>query len=77
MGSISLRNIPDEVHLRIKSVAKTRGVSTEEAARQLLDEATRPVEKISEVISAFVKEMDVKFPTLERRQDAIDAAVFE
>lgn len=77
MGSISLRNIPDEVHLRVKSIAKTRGVSTEEAARQLLDEATRPVEKISEVISAYVKEMDVEFPTLERRQDAIDAAVFE
>lgn len=77
MGSISLRNIPDDVHRRLKSEAKIRGVSTEEAARQLLDEATRPVEKVSEVIAAFVKEKGVEFPDIERSQESIEAAVFE
>ena len=77
MGSISLRNLDDDVHRRVKSEASIRGVSTEEAARQLLDEATRPVEKVSAVIAQFVKERNVEFPDFERRQDPIDGAVFE
>lgn len=77
MGSISLRNLNEDVHRRVKSEAAIRGVSTEEAARQLLDEATRPVEKTSTVIAAFVKEKGVVFPDFERSRDEIEAAVFE
>jgi plasmid stability protein len=54
MGAMALRNIPDDVHRRVKSVAESRGISVEEAARQLLDEATRPAESISQVIGAFI-----------------------
>ncbi len=77
MGSISLRNLDEDVHRRVKSEANIRGVSTEEAARQLLDEATRPVEKTSKVIVEFVREKGVEFPECERFQDPIEAAVFE
>lgn len=77
MGSISLRNLDEDVHRRVKSEAKIRGVSTEEAARQLLDEATRPAEKVSQVIAEFVKERDVEFPEFDRGKDPINAAVFE
>jgi len=77
MGSISLRNLNEDVHRRVKSEAIIRGVSTEEAARQLLDEATRPVEKTSAVIAAFVKEKGVVFPDFERSRDEIESAVFE
>jgi len=77
MGSISLRNLNEDVHRRVKSEAAIRGVSTEEAARQLLDEATRPAEKTSAVIAEFVREKGVVFPDFERSQDGIEAAVFE
>ena len=77
MGSISLRNLDDDVHRRVKSVATSRGISTEEAARQLLDEATRPIEKVSAVIAQFAKDRDVEFPDIERRKDSIDGAVFK
>jgi len=77
MGSISLRNLNDDVHRRVKSVAAIRGVSTEEAARQLLDEATRPAEKTSEAIAKFVLKKGVEFPDMERFDDPIDGAVFE
>lgn len=77
MGAMALRNIPDDVHRRIKSVAESRGISVEEAARQLLDEATRPAERISQVIGAFVKEKGVSFPDIARKQDSIEPAVFE
>ena len=77
MGSISLRNLDDDVHRRVKSVATVRGISTEEAARQLLDEATQPVEKASEVIAAYAKKLGVNFPKVERFSDGIDGAEFE
>ena len=41
MATLTVRKLSDEVHLRLKFVANQRGVSAEEAARQLLDEATR------------------------------------
>ncbi|MFG5379620.1 FitA-like ribbon-helix-helix domain-containing protein [Yoonia sp. R2-816] len=77
MGSISLRNLDEDVHRRVKSEARIRGVSTEEAARQLLDEATRPVENVSAVIAEFVKARNVEFPEFERSNNPIDGAVFE
>ena len=76
MGSISLRNLDDDVHRRVKTVASTRGISTEEAARQLLDEATRPVEKVSKVLANFVKERSVEFPIVSRSQDLPEPAEF-
>ncbi len=76
MGSISLRNLDEEVHRRVKSVATTRGISTEEAARQLLDEATRPTEKVSQIIANFVKEQSVEFPKISRSQDVPEPAEF-
>ena len=55
MATLTVRKLSDEVHLRLKFVANQRGVSAEEAARQLLDEATQPADKLGDSIAAFNK----------------------
>ncbi len=77
MGTMTVRNLPDEVHRRVKFVAVQRGISTKAAARELLDEATRPVERVGDIIADFVKRMKVDFPEIERSQEPLEAADFE
>ena len=42
MGSMIIRNIPDEVLLRLKERAKIAGKSTEQLAREALAEKAKP-----------------------------------
>lgn len=42
MHSITVRNVPDEVHRGLKARAKLHGRSTEAEIRAILDEAVRP-----------------------------------
>lgn len=77
MGSMTVRNIPDEVHQRLRSVAKERGLSTEEAVRQLLDEATRPATRLGDLVMTYARSLDVDFPVLERSQEQIAVVKFE
>ncbi|UWQ77424.1 MULTISPECIES: FitA-like ribbon-helix-helix domain-containing protein [Roseobacteraceae] len=76
MATMTVRNLPDDVHRRVKFIAGQRGISAEAAARELLDEATRPAERLGDVVVAFARELDVDFPEIERRQDPIEAADF-
>jgi len=77
MGNMTVRNLPDDVHRRLKFEAVKRGVSAEEAARQLLDEATRPEEKIADIITSYVRQKGEDFPDIKRNQETISAAAFE
>ncbi len=77
MATMTVRNLPDEVHRRVKFVAFQRGISAEAAVRELLDEATRPAERVGDVIADFVKRMDVDFPEMVDRQETLEPADFE
>jgi len=77
MGNMTVRNLPDDVHRRLKFEAVRRGVSAEEAARQLLDEATRPEEKIANIITSYVRQRGEDFPDIRRDRESISAAEFE
>lgn len=76
MATMTVRNLPDEVHRRVKFIAGQRGISAEAAARELLDEATRPAARLGDVAVAFARELDVDFPDVERSQEPIEAADF-
>ncbi|MCY3829971.1 MAG: hypothetical protein OXF89_12630 [Rhodospirillaceae bacterium] len=77
MATMTVRNLPDGVYRRIKSIAADRGVSAEAMAREILDEATRPAERLGDVIAAHVRDAGVDFPEIERRREPIDGAEFE
>lgn len=77
MGTLTVRKLDEVVHSRIKFVAKQRGVSAEEAARQLLAEATRPAERLGDAIADFNKSKGLGHFELERKQDQIEPALFE
>ena len=77
MATMTVRNLPDDVHRRVRLVAVQRGISTEAAARQLLDEATRPGERRGDVIAAFARGLQVDFPVTARRDDPLEAADYE
>ena len=77
MATMTVRNLPDEVHRRVRLVAVQRGISAEEAARQLLDEASRPAEKVGDVITTFAKGLQVDFPEVKRSAEVPEAADYE
>ncbi|GHT87134.1 putative plasmid stability protein y4jJ [Betaproteobacteria bacterium] len=46
MASVTIRNIPDEVHRALRVRAATHGRSTEGEIRDILEAIVRPVERI-------------------------------
>ena len=42
MASITIRNVPDEVHRALRARAAQHGCSTEAEIRSILEQATRP-----------------------------------
>ncbi len=74
MANMTVRNLPDDVHCRIKAIAGQRGISTEATVRELLDEATRPAERLGDVVAAFARDLDVVFPDPDRSPEPVDAA---
>jgi len=74
MAQMTVRNLPDDVHRRIKVIAGQRGISTEAAVRELLDEVTRPAERLGDIVAAFARELDVAFPDLNRSPEPVHAA---
>jgi len=74
MANMTVRRVPDDVHRRIKAIAGQRGISTEAAVRELLDEATRPAERLGDVVAAFARDLDVAFPDLDRSPEPVHAA---
>lgn len=77
MGTLTVRKLDDDVHRRVKFEAMEREVSVEEAARQLLDEATQPTIHLGDAIAKFNKEKNVGTFELERHNDPVEAAEFE
>ena len=63
---LTVRKLDDDVHRRVKFEAMVREVSVEEAARQLLDEATQPTIHLGDAIANFNKEKDVRVGASQR-----------
>ena len=76
MANLTVRNLSDDVHSRVQFVAAERGISTEEAARQLLDEASRPAEKVGDVIVEYVQNLNAFLPGIKRSDDTAEPADF-
>jgi len=74
MADMTVRNLPDDVHRRVKFDAAQRGIGVEAAARQLLDEATRPAERLGDILLARAKRMNSDFPDVERSSEPMRAA---
>ena len=76
MPTMTVRNLPDDVHRRIKHYAVEHGISTEAAARQLLDEATRPAAQLGDVVVAFARARQADYPDTPRCRAPIEPADF-
>lgn len=77
MPNMTVRNLPEDVHRRVRFIAAQRGISTEAAARQLLDEASRPAEAVGTLLADHMRGLGVDFPEVPRSTDAPRAADFE
>ena len=64
--TIKVRNLPEDVHRRIRLYAAEHGLSAEAAVRRLLDEATRPPERLGDVEVAFARSRQADFPETPR-----------
>lgn len=76
MPSMTVRNLPDDLHRRIRLYAAERGLSAEAAVRRLLDEATRPAERLGDVVAAYARARAVDFPKTPRDCTPVSPADF-
>jgi plasmid stability protein len=76
MPTMTVRNLPDEVHRRLRLHAAEQGISTEEAARRILDQATRPPARLGDVVTAFARQRAADFPPVSRDRTPIASADF-
>jgi plasmid stability protein len=76
MATMTVRNLPDDVHRRVRLYAAERGFSVEEAARRILDEATRPAEQLGDVVTAFARACSADFPDTQRDRTPIEPVDF-
>lgn len=66
MATMTVRNLSDDVHRRIRIFAAERGISVEAATRFLLDEATKPKEKLGDAVSSYAREKGAVSLEIER-----------
>ncbi|MEY3235121.1 MAG: hypothetical protein RL230_2392 [Pseudomonadota bacterium] len=76
MPSMTVRNLPDDLHRRIRLYAAEHGLSAEAAVRRLLDEATRPAERLGDVVVAYARARAVDFPETPRDRTPVSPAEF-
>ena len=76
MPTMTVRNLPEEVHRRIRLYAAEHGLSAEAAVRRLLDEATRPSKRLGDVVVAFARSGRADFPESPRDRNSIEPADF-
>jgi len=74
MPTMTVRNLSDDVHRRIRLYAAEQGMSAEAAARRLLDEAARPSGRLGDVVIAFARAREADFPDGHRDRSAIEPA---
>ncbi|WP_170398485.1 FitA-like ribbon-helix-helix domain-containing protein [Ruegeria arenilitoris] len=76
MANLNVKNLSVEVYGRLRIIAAERGVSIEEAARQLLDEVSRPSEKVGDVIVEYVQSLNAFLPEIKRSDEAPEPTDF-
>ena len=76
MPTMTVRNLPSDVHRRLKLYAAHHGISAEAAARKILDDATRPADRLGDVVAAYARERQVDFPDTPRDRTPIEPADF-
>jgi len=76
MPSMTVRNLPEDLHRRIRLYAAEHGLSAEAAVRRLLDEATRPAERLGDVVAAYARARAVDFPETPRDGTPVSPADF-
>jgi len=76
MPTMTVRNLSSDVHRRIKVYAAERGISAEAAARKILDEATRPADRLGDVVAAYARARQADFPDTPRDRRPIEPADF-
>lgn len=77
MATMTVRKLPDHVYRRIRTAAADRGMSAEALVREILDEATRPAERLGDAIAAQVRASSIDFPELTRDREPINGANYE
>ena len=77
MATMTVRNLPDDVHRRVKLYAVERGISTEAAARELLDYGTRSPEMLGDTLADYAQARNPLPLDLERDKDPIQPAAFQ
>jgi plasmid stability protein len=73
---MTVRNLPEELHRRIRIYAAEHGLSAEAAVRRLLDEATRPAERLGDIVAAYARARAVDFPETLRDRTPVSPADF-
>jgi len=74
MVNMTVRNLPDDVHRPVKAIASQQGISAEATVCELLDEATRPAERLGDVVVAFARDLGVAFPEVDRSLEPVKSA---
>jgi antitoxin FitA len=73
---MTVRNLPEDLHRRIRLYAAEHGLSAEAAVRRLLDEATRPAQRLGDVVAAYARARAVDFPETPRDRTPVSPADF-
>ena len=76
MKTLTVRNLSEDVHRRVKVAAAERGMSAEAFARDLLDRTTRPSIPLGDLIARRAAALEVDYPPLTRRREPVEAADF-
>lgn len=76
MPTMTVRNLPDDVHRRVRLYAAQHGISAEAAARKILDEATRPTDQLGDLVVAYARARKADFPDTPRDRTPIEPADF-
>jgi plasmid stability protein len=79
VAAITIRNLPDETHRALRRRAREHGRSTEAEVRAILEEATRPGDrlKLGSALVALFRPSGAIERDLERDQTPPEPAVFE
>ncbi len=76
MPSMTVRNLPEDLHRRIRLYAAEHGLSAEAAVRRLLDEATRPAERLGDIVAAYARARAADCPVTPRDCTPVSPADF-
>lgn len=79
MPSVTIRNLSDETHRALRARAASHGRSTEAEIRDILDQATRPPErvKLGSLLAQIGREADGVELNIERDQTPTKPISFE